>query len=340
MFSELTIAYLFLGGVAAGSLLFLSLSQLARALMWNPGPTEASGAAPEFLEASEANPDSAAVRGAGAGPGSSDVTDQSACQRAGARPRFLPSFAVVSERFYTLAYGATAVVMGLGMLCLAFDLPHPDRAVLLFAYPTSSVLSVGSLILGFSLLYTALFAVHYCLCPLRWLVRFRAAFALVGIAAALAMALYPGILLMTMPADQAWHSALVPVLFTLSAFSTGIALLTICFVLRIRDRGTARMIRSLVALDPWLIAIKVVATLGYLAAATYLLQSWSLVEELLFGRGSMVFWLGYAACGLVAPFVLERMTRKRPTDGLLLGLSVLLLIGGYCLRVAVVGLQS
>ena len=74
--------------------------------------------------------------------------------------------------------------------------------------------------------------------------------------------------------------------------------------------------------------------------AACLLQSWHLVEELLFGRGSMVFWLGYAACGLAAPFVLERMARKRPTDGLLLGLSALLLIGGYCLRVAVVGLQS
>ena len=310
MFSELTIAYLFLGGVAAGSLLFLSLSQLARALARK-----------------------------GAGP--SDAPDQPTGQCAGTgRPRFLPSFAAASERFYGLAYGATAVVMGLGILCLAFDLPHPDRAVLLFAYPTSSVLSVGSLILGFSLLYTALFAVHYCLCPLRWLARFRTVFALVGIAAALAMALYPGILLMTMPADQAWHSALVPVLFTLSAFSTGIALLTMCFVVRSRDRGTARMVRSLVALDPWLIAVKVVATLGYLVAAAYLLQSWHLVEELLFGRGSMVFWLGYAACGLAAPFVLERMARKRPTDGLLLGLSALLLIGGYCLRVAVVGLQS
>ena len=308
MFSELTIAYLFLGGVAAGSLLFLSLSQLAKAVGAH------RGLPPEGERETE---------GAGTSGGI-----------------LLSSFATVSDRFCALSYAATAVVMALGMACLAFDLPHPDRAILLFAYPTSSVLSVGSIILGISLLYTVLFVVHYCVQPLRWVARFRLALGVAGATAALAMALYPGILLMTMPADQAWHSPLVPILFTLSAFSTGIALLTLCFIVRPRDLGTARFVRQLVALDGWLIAIKVVATLVYLVIAVYLLQSWPLVEELLFGRGSMVFWLGYATCGLAAPFVLERMVRTRPTDGLLLGLSVLLLIGGYCLRLAVVGLES
>ena len=54
----------------------------------------------------------------------------------------------------------------------------------------------------------------------------------------------------------------------------------------------------------------------------------------------MVVLLGYAVCGLAVHYVLEHLARTRPTDGLLLWLSALLLIGGYCLRVAVVGLQS
>lgn len=332
LFGELTIAYLFLGGVAAGSLLFLSLAQLAKAFARKRARLpEGADSLPHSADSTRAECDRAET-----GSSPSD-------QREGADPRsgaILPSFAAVNDRFYALVYAATALVMTLGMLCLAFDLPHPDRAILLFAYPTSSVLSVGSIILGISLLYTILFAAHYCVQPLHWIARFRTALALVGIATALAMALYPGILLMTMPADQAWHSPLVPILFTLSAFSTGIALLTLCFIVRPRDIGTARFVRQLVALDGWLIVIKVVATLVYLVIAVYLLQSWPLVEELLFGRGSMVFWVGYATCGLAAPFVLERMARTRPTDGLLLGLSVLLLIGGYCLRLAVVGLES
>lgn len=292
MFSELTIAYLFLGGVGAGSLVFLSIAQLASTMrQTNEG--------------------------------------------------WLRDVGGLDNAFYLRAYIATFVALLLGVLCLVFDLPNPEKAWLLFRYPNSSILSVGSVALALSMSMAALFAMVYGAgIGAATLMRHRRLWSIVSLLISGATALYPGILLMAMPSDHAWHSMLVPILFTLSALSTGIALLVLCFVGRNRNRGTALCIKRLVETDTMLIVVKVAATLAYVLIAAYVLRSLDQVNDLLFGHHAALFWLGYGVCGLAAPFVLECIARRRPTDVVLSCMAVLILIGGCCLRIAVVGLQS
>ena len=145
-------------------------------------------------------------------------------------------------------------------------------------------------------------------------------------------AVYTGMLLQSFPAVDLWHNPGVPVLFTVSATSTALAVMLILqyVVVRANDH---ELRHGFERLDTWLIGIELViiaAFYFYLSQGT----SNSLVSfNILF---SDPIWLyGFIALGLVVPFLinLAMVTHKIPTSGLLVIVSALLvLMGGYILR--------
>ena len=297
VFSDLTIAYLFLGGMGSGALILLSLCGLAANLCANhPHPGQKSARA--------------------------------------------ASVCMIPNKFYSLCYTASAFVLILGCFCLAFDLPDPSRSYLLFLNPHFNAMSVGAFSLGFSALFAIVLACVYGFDNLRLKKPLLITLLALTVLAATVTAVYPGILMMSMPPDAAWHSWLVPLLFTLSALSTGIGLIWLCHAPHPELRAARVFCVMLTTLDTWLIAGKVLFTVLYLIIAATVLGGSQEVAMLLNGSQSYIFWAGYFACGLALPVILERSLYRRPSAYLFVLISCLLLVGGLCLRIAVVLLGS
>ncbi len=291
MFNELTIAYMFFGGIGSGALIVLLSFQAVAVFRGRKGVFQ--------------------IRG-----------------------KCLPS-----GFQYAKGYFAAFVALACSALCLVFDLPYPNRAYLLFLNPTATSLSIGGFALVASAAISFLLAVHYSLKNIRWVDHFMLPVAFIGIAVSAVTALYPGVLMTMMIRNEVWHTVLVPLLFGLSALSTGAVLVSACFMSpgsrRVLENGASRLLQ----IDSVLIVLKAVLTALYVAYIAFAMAGTSEIEYLFKGAGFPTFCFGYLLCGLAVPFALERIAVRRPSYCLVLFSSALVLAGGFCLRIAVVGLQ-
>lgn len=156
--------------------------------------------------------------------------------------------------------------------------------------------------------------------PLAWL----------AILCGLGTALYTGLLLRSFPAAALWANALVPPLFTVSAFSTALAWLLLVMYGVLKQHGS--MARVLERLDVLLIAVEIVLVAGILFGVLPHSLSGKASYALLMNNAG---WLaGFLGLGLLLPFALE-------LKGVLAGwkqgapvmlASVLVLMGGFLLR--------
>ncbi|WP_139652927.1 NrfD/PsrC family molybdoenzyme membrane anchor subunit [Raoultibacter phocaeensis] len=250
--------------------------------------------------------------------------------RSGKRP-WVELNRAIAKPALVVAFTALAA----GSACLMKDLALPEKALLLFVKPTFSAITVGTYAL------TGLMA---CIALLAVLAFRERAFArpLPGIALRAAAAVlslvvivYTGVLLSSMAAVPLWLSVCIPVLFTLSSFSSGIAgVMLLSAFPQSTMRQTVPALRTLLAVDVVLIALEiatVVALAVHLSGDAAALAS---VEALVAGQLAGQFWIGFAACGLVLPIVLEVVFSSRlsgyPTYFIVLG--CLILTGAFFLR--------
>jgi polysulfide reductase chain C len=324
VFSELVVAYLFLGGAGAGACAVLAILGLL-----------------------------------------ADGDDVRRC----ATLRFRDG----RGRFYGGFFGGTlvgaAAVLGLAALCLAADVGRPDRLLVLATSALTSYLVVGAwavalcfvLALGAALLW-------YGIVPVS-LVGLRVVDGLLLVVAIVVMA-YTGLLLSDMASVPLWHSGWLPIVFVLSSLSCGIALCVVFALLGRSAVAFARALRFLLRVDGLLIVLECVALAAWLlsvcVAANSLSPSGVLtstgqaardsVAQLLSGSDAPLFWLGLVALGLVVPLVIDavvgfaarshssssasngerRVSAPLRTKGALLASAGCVLVGGACLRAAVV----
>ena len=305
VFSELIVAYLFLGGSAAGTFLVLAAADLVRASRMRRA---------------------AAMTGAPSAGAHSGRAGQARLRRALDQGR----------GFRRIAYALVAATLALGGVLLCVDLGRPDAFFLLFLHPTPTYLTVGS----FSLL--VLLACSMCAAA-ESVFELPSAFGAVALAckalgcvAAAVLMVYTGLLLQGIQTVALWASPWLPALFALSALSCGLALLlgSACFaggdsVSIAWCRVLPRADLAVVALEA-LVASAYVLTSGSGAAASQL-------QTLVAGECAPLFLGGFAACGLAVPFALEcAALRFGARPGLLLATAMLMLVGGFCLRLAIV----
>ncbi|WP_350455510.1 NrfD/PsrC family molybdoenzyme membrane anchor subunit [Slackia heliotrinireducens] len=167
----------------------------------------------------------------------------------------------------------------------------------------------------------------------------------IGIVMGVCVAVYTGILLMSSPGVPFWNTLLLPLLFTVSALDTGIALVEIvAYVFRKKDavsHETTRVLEvSVVALVVAELIVLAVFLGGFIGAdvasspeASMANQSASLLVS---GDLGMYFWVLVIALGLVVPLVasaltLSGKTKKGSHAAVLAGASGAL-VGGCALR--------
>ena len=227
----------------------------------------------------------------------------------------------------------------LGIVCLAADLGRPDRLLLLMVSATPSYISFGAwALVACTLLGAALVAVWRGAVAVRG--RALAALEALTVAAALATAAYTGLLLASMPSVPLWCTPWLPVLFTLSAASCGIALVMAAAWVSGAAADFGAVLARLALADAALIALEAVAAAGALLSvwASSGAPAADLAAALLAGAGALpdaagvasgaaatptaaaarasvltltagpdawLFWGGFGFVGLVAPLALD-----------------------------------
>ncbi|WP_101721636.1 NrfD/PsrC family molybdoenzyme membrane anchor subunit [Eggerthella timonensis] len=232
---------------------------------------------------------------------------------------------------------APAVVIA-GLLLLMLDaeagLHNPLRFALLLSN-FGSVMSWGVVFLaGFTLVALAVAVLDI----LKKAV--PKALEIAGVALGLCVAVYTGALLGVANTFPLWNNALLPILFLVSALSTGMAAVMLYGALARPDEfaRVESLKRTHFALP--LIELLLVASLLFITDFNSSAGSAS-VSSLLVGDYALPFWIAFLAVGLVAPAAIEAWSMlgasdafERSTQGRVAaaGSEIGVLVGGWVLR--------
>ena len=233
------------------------------------------------------------------------------------------------------------VAVAVGTLLLVFDahagLMNPGRFFLLVSN-LNSVMAWGVIILSLFIVVTFVDAVLL-------LVKKSTPKALdiVGVVLAVCVATYTGVLLGDASvAFPLWHPVVLPVLFIVSATSTGFAVvLLFTHFSAPSEAGALPFLDKAEKILPVVEAVLVCVLLAVVSATGGSAASAAAasVANLLSGSYAVAFWLGFVIIGLVMPFALEMVRAKKAEDAgkaLAVTGNIGVLVGGFMLRYLVI----
>ena len=164
---------------------------------------------------------------------------------------------------------------------------------------------------------------------------------IVGAVLAVCVAAYTGVLLGDAGvAFPLWNMAVLPILFIVSAASTGIAVTLLITRLVAADEaaalpwlGKAGLVLPVLELALVIALLAVAGMAGGSAGAAGAAS----VTNLVSGPYAVAFWLGFVVIGLAVPFVLELMShRGSQSKALPMAGEACVLVGGFMLRYLVI----
>lgn len=266
-----------------------------------------------------------------------------------AHTKALPSRTVeVYRKSLVGLIGASALILGLGCLCLLVDLGGFNQLVPLLTQPRGSWITFGSYLLP----STILLEVFLWLCWRGYLFkktwRGRRGTSLCKVLHAVLLILcgstvvYTGLFLASIKAVPLWHSLWIPVLFVLSSISCGIVLLWVTLIFVNAFTAFKRVLHKTLAVDSIVLLLEVVV-LGLLivhlaseagdVTATQRAAAQSL-SWLMNGTGAAWLFGGLVGLGLLLPCAVEIVLFKRWTISQygMLFIAVCILIGAFLLR--------
>ncbi len=256
-------------------------------------------------------------------------------------PSFLPSIDLFG---YALNLSSVPILWGpimvaIGAPFLILDLGIKWRFMYACLNPRTSWVARGFIILSIFILF-GLALLAKSVLPFKWLhtesVLWRIP-EIVTFVFAFGTAIYTGILLKATRSIPLWNTNLLPLLFLVSALSTGsmaIILSTLGTGLFSHDAGALKVLMGgeqiLVVMEG--IVLYLFLSRRYRAAE----QGKDSVRLLLFGEMKLMFWGGIVLLGFIFPVILENITFFFPGSAVLIFVAgILLLCGGFFLRFGV-----
>lgn len=191
-----------------------------------------------------------------------------------------------------------------GCAFLVVDLGKPQNAWRAWMRPNTSWIARGTIVIS---VFMILGAIHFGF----WIWPFnsladadgaRHAIGLMGALFALGTAIYTGILLGASRPIAFWSTAMLPLLFLVSALSTGVMAVIIGATLGGAAEGP---ILALGKADILLIVAEIFVIIFYLQATHRLPESRASAKLVLAESVAPLFWIGVAGLGLIVPLVLE-----------------------------------
>ncbi|ACV22699.1 putative hydrogenase 2 b cytochrome subunit [Slackia heliotrinireducens] len=264
------------------------------------------------------------------------------------------------------------VSLGVGLLLLVTELVSPLRGLMLwqsFSHFTSWM-TIGAWIIFCAVIAFGVFALlttpaiqdrmgakqssddgsaEGAKAPLRF-GGLLAALAVLGIVLGFAVAVYTGVLLMSAPGVPLWNTPILPVLFTVSAFDTGIAAVeVVAWAMEKRDPVDAAVLRKLDRAVVLLASLEIVVLavfigtmlvgnpLGGSDSASFAATAQQSVRLMLSGVLAPFFWVLLVVVGLAVPlYVAFRGSRAHISLKTMATGAACALVGGCVLRFAVV----
>ncbi|GAB6174312.1 polysulfide reductase NrfD [Paradesulfitobacterium aromaticivorans] len=225
-------------------------------------------------------------------------------------------------------------LVGLGTLFLLADLGRPLWAFLAVLRPYSSMISVGTIILVLFIL-NGLGQIYLNVIQKRVSPRILD---YVGCLLAIGTATYTGLLLGVVKAIPFWnHPVILPVLFLISALSSGAGFLMLISMMKKKNSSEKIVdLSSLLKCDLWLILGEIIllTDLFYLSAKGNPAAVAS-VDILFRGFFALPFWGLFVITGLVIPLAIE-IFALHDKKALLTLCGLALFVGGITLRYSIV----
>lgn len=236
----------------------------------------------------------------------------------------------------SFVYAAATAALALALVCLLWDLDHPDRALLIFTEARPTVLTFGAFTLSLLLLLGILLTLAN-LFHVRLLGgRVKRVLELLCIPAAVAVMGYTGVFLYSNIGIPFWHTGTLVGLFFLSALSSG---LSVVMLVDYFVQGRTRILRAVkplqaahlacLALEAGFLAVFIAHAFATPTAAPSLtaLTSPDILPAALIGA------VGF---GIVVPFLLESYALLRKERRAIPVSDFVCLLGALCLRWSVI----
>ena len=239
----------------------------------------------------------------------------------------------------TGVYSTALVMVIVSLLCLLADLGRPEAFYMLFVHPTLSFMSIGAFALAlFTICLMMVVAESVLVLSPAW-EKVALAAKVVGVVLAVVVMTYTGMLLRTVIAVHVWRSAWLPVLFMFSSLSCGCAMLLLSVWFCGSYERSRTWMRHAALADVCFIVCEVIVTVAFVVTANEA-SPYRPMSALLTGDQAGLFWVGFVGCGILAPLVVDvqALARRRSYgEGVVALAAVLVLMGGFCLRLALVG---
>jgi polysulfide reductase chain C len=163
----------------------------------------------------------------------------------------------------------------------------------------------------------------------------------VVVVVAVGTAAYTGIFLKSTRYVSLWNTWLLPVLFTVSAFSTGsmgIIVSLLGYGIIIDNEVARELSHTLMPVEQICVLVEAVVLVLYLILRYRATDTGAMsIRLLLKGRLRFVFWIGIVFLGLLLPTILENISPIFPDTPVILFIAgAALLTGGFFLRYAIV----
>ncbi len=202
-----------------------------------------------------------------------------------------------------VALGFPCVAVGCGLLIL--DLGKPQNFWRAFMRPNCSWMARGTLII---MTFMGLGAIHiaFWIWPFSGLGEaegLRQTLGVVGTVFAVSTMVYTGILLGAARPIAFWSTSTLPILFLISALSTGI--MAVVLVATIQGHGHLGVVHTLAKLDAVVIILETIVLLMFFQATHRVPEARESARRVLAGPVAPLFWLGVALLGLILPLLLE-----------------------------------
>jgi len=252
-------------------------------------------------------------------------------------PLSIPFIELLGIRFdfvkIPILWGPLMVSIGTPFLIL--DLGIKWRFMYACLNPRTSWVARGFIILSIFIVFgLALFAKS--LLPFKWLHPQSTLWLIpevIAFAFAFATALYTGILLKATKSVPLWNTYLLPLLFLVSALSTG------SMSIILSTLGTGLLSYNSSAMKALMIGEQIFVVIEGVLLYFFLIQRYRTSEQgkdsvrlLVTGKLRYVFWQGIILLGFIFPIVLEWISKYYQNAGLLFIAGLFLLTGGFFLR--------
>lgn len=252
----------------------------------------------------------------------------------------------LDSKFYNFGFLLAPVAVIVGTALLLFDLApsaavNPFKILQLYTRPVS-MMSIGTYLLTFFIIVS--FVV---LLQVRKEVKICDYMLIIGSILAIGVMGYTGLLLYVVKAVPLWASMWLPILFTVSAISTGFSANAISSM-----SGGGLLSHKSHKFHIILVAVEIFALLMLFANARHEAAGMMSITKMVSGSLAVVFWVGFVILGLALPLisglkglivtpcvsantqqtcVLDEAEAKGSTFS-----EFGVLIGGFCLRVIMV----